>query len=61
MYGGHITDEMDRRTNNTYLQRLIIPTIMQQMQLTMTAGFKSPDPMKFDRAKYESYIETNLP
>jgi dynein heavy chain len=61
MYGGHITDEMDRRTNNTYLQRLIIPTIMQQMQLTMTAGFKSPDPVKFDRAKYESYIETNLP
>lgn len=61
MYGGHITDEMDRRTNNTYLQKLIVPTIMQQMQLTMTAGFKSPDPMKFDRAKYESYIETNLP
>jgi len=31
------------------------------MQLTMTAGFKSPDPVKFDRTKYESYIETNLP
>jgi len=31
------------------------------MQLTMTPGFKSPDPVKFDRAKYESYIETNLP
>lgn len=61
MYGGHITDEMDRRTNNTYLQRLIKPEIMQQMQLTMTAGFKSPDPVKFDRTKYETYIESNLP
>jgi len=24
-------------------------------------GFKSPDPMKFDRAKYENYVETALP
>lgn len=61
MYGGHITDEMDRRTNNTYLQRLIKPEIMQQMQLTMTAGFKSPIPEKFDRERYEEYIEKSLP
>lgn len=32
------------------------------MNLTMYhPGFKSPDPMKFDRAKYENYIETALP
>lgn len=31
MYGGHITDDWDRRTNNTYLEVLIQPAIMQQM------------------------------
>lgn len=61
MYGGHITDDMDRRTNNTYLARLIKPEILQGMQLTMTAGFKSPIPEKFDRDRYENYIETALP
>jgi len=61
MYGGHITDDLDRRCNNTYLMKLIKPEILQQMQLTMTAGFKSPDPMKFDREKYAGYIETHLP
>jgi len=62
MYGGHITDDIDRRTNSTYLLKLIKPEILMQMNLTMTAGsFKSPDPMKFDRDKYMNYIETNLP
>lgn len=61
MYGGHITDELDRRTNSTYLEKLIKPEIMQQMQLTMAPGFKSPDPLKFDRSRYEEYIEKNLP
>jgi dynein heavy chain len=28
MYGGHITDDWDRRTNNTYLKVLIRPEIM---------------------------------
>ena len=31
MYGGHITDDWDRRTNNTYLEVIIKPEIMQQM------------------------------
>jgi len=61
MYGGHITDDLDRRTNSTYLVKIIKPDILMQMNLTMTAGFKSPDPMKFDRDKYEHYIEANLP
>lgn len=61
MYGGHITDDMDRRCNSTYLLKLIKPEILQQMQLTMTAGFKSPIPEKFDRPKYEEYIEKSLP
>jgi len=29
MYGGHITDDWDRRTNNTYLEVIIKPEIMQ--------------------------------
>jgi dynein heavy chain len=62
MYGGHITDNLDRRTNSTYLEKLIKPEILQQMNLTMWhPGFKSPDPMKFDRDRYENYIETALP
>jgi dynein heavy chain, axonemal len=62
MYGGHITDNLDRRTNATYLEKLIKPEILQQMNLTMWhPGFKSPDPMKFDRTKYEGFIETGLP
>lgn len=62
MYGGHITDDLDRRTNRTYLEKLIKPEILQQMILTMYyPGFKSPDPMKFDREKYANHIETALP
>ena len=61
MYGGHITDNWDRRTNNTYLNVLIRPEILQQMQLTLAPGFKSPDPLKFDREAYRKYIEEKLP
>jgi len=62
MYGGHITDDLDRRTNRTYLEKLIKPEILKQMNLTMYyPGFKSPDPMKFDREKYSNHIETALP
>jgi dynein heavy chain len=61
MYGGHITDDWDRRTNNTYLEVLFQPPIMQQMQLTLHPGFKSPDPAKFEREQYVNYIEEKLP
>lgn len=61
MYGGHITDNWDRRTNNSYLVVLIRPEILQQMQLTLAPGFKSPDPVKFDREAYRKYIEEKLP
>ena len=61
MYGGHITDDWDRRTNNTYLEVLLQPAIMQQMQLTLHPGFKSPDPAKFEREQYVNYIEEKLP
>lgn len=61
MYGGHITDDWDRRTNRTYLEVVIRQEIMTQMQLTLMPGFKSPDPQKFDREQYVSYIEEKLP
>jgi dynein heavy chain len=61
MYGGHITDGWDRRTNNTYLKVLIRPEILNGMQLTCAPGFKSPDPQKFDREAYKRYIEEKLP
>jgi dynein heavy chain len=50
MYGGHITDNWDRRTNNTYLKVLIKPELLTNM--VMSPGFRSPDPSKFD---YDAY------
>jgi dynein heavy chain, axonemal len=61
MYGGHITDDWDRRTNNTYLKVIIEQGLFRAMQLTRAPGFKSPDPSKFDRDRYEKYIEEGLP
>jgi dynein heavy chain len=49
MYGGHITDDWDRITNNTYLSFLIRPEILDNMQLTHAPGFRSPNPTKFER------------
>lgn len=61
MYGGHITDDWDRRTNNTYLQVLIRPEILNKMQLTLAPGFRSPDPMKLQRNDYIQYVDTLPP
>ena len=59
MYGGHITDNWDRRTNETYLKFYITPALMQNMNLAPL--FKSPDPAKFDYDAYNNYIDTRLP
>lgn len=61
MYGGHITDNWDRRTNETYLAVLIRPKILEGMQMTLSMGFRSPDPQKFERSHYMKYIEEKLP
>jgi len=42
MYGGHITDDWDRRTNRTYLEVLIKPAILTGMNMTLAPGFRSP-------------------
>lgn len=61
MYGGHITDNWDRRTNATYLSFIIRPDILRNMPLTLGPGFKSPDPERFDRDDYANFIEEKLP
>merc|ERR1719421_1828970 len=48
MYGGHITDFWDRRVNNTYLAVLILPELLNNMNLA--PGFKSPDATKLEYA-----------
>jgi len=60
MYGGHITDNWDRRTNATYLKELI-RTELLQLNFTLAPGFKNPDPVKFDYEAYRKYIEEKLP
>ncbi|KAF4714129.1 Dynein heavy chain 11, axonemal, partial [Perkinsus olseni] len=59
MYGGHITDQWDRRTNNTYLATLIVPELLQNMNLA--PGFKSPDANKLDYLAYTKYIDERMP
>jgi dynein heavy chain len=61
MYGGHITDDWDRRTNNTYLEVLIQPKILDGMNLTLAPGFRSPPPNKFQRNDYVKYVDEKLP
>mmetsp|Transcript_13327 Transcript_13327/g.19913 ORF Transcript_13327/g.19913 Transcript_13327/m.19913 type:complete len:1361 (+) Transcript_13327:1-4083(+) len=59
MYGGHITDAWDRRTNNTYLQVLMQPELLAGLELA--PGFKSPDPQKHGYTDYITYINAQLP
>jgi dynein heavy chain len=61
MYGGHITDDWDRRTNSTYLQVLIKPAILTGMNLTLAPGFRSPPQEKFNREAYVRYVDEKLP
>lgn len=61
MYGGHITDDWDRRTNSTYLKVLIKPAILTGMNITLAPGFRSPPQDKFDRVAYENYVTEKLP
>jgi dynein heavy chain len=61
MYGGHITDDWDRRTNRTYLEVLIKPAILTGMNLTLAPGFRSPPQDKFDRTAYVNYVSEKLP
>lgn len=60
MYGGHITDDWDRRTNNTYLKKLITPKLLNQENLLPVDNklfFRMLDPAKSNYEEYKNYIE----
>jgi dynein heavy chain len=59
MYGGHITDFFDRRTNNTYLSVIFNEELMQKAELA--PKLMSPDARAYNYAAYEQLIAKNLP
>ncbi|CAL1157217.1 unnamed protein product [Cladocopium goreaui] len=59
MYGGHITDQWDRRVCNTYLLTLVLPELLSNMNLA--PGFKSPDASKLEYTAYQKFIEERFP
>eukprot|EP00903_Cladosiphon_okamuranus_P015249 g14093.t1 len=59
MYGGHITDPWDRRTNNVYLEVLFTEGLFKQMELG--PGFKAPDPNSYDFQGFLDYTDKELP
>jgi dynein heavy chain len=59
MYGGHITDFFDRRTNNTYLSVIINEALLNKGELA--PRIMSPDSDKWEYSAYENYIRTALP
>ncbi|XP_047455882.1 dynein axonemal heavy chain 11 [Mugil cephalus] len=58
MYGGHITDDWDRRLCKTYLQEFMHPK-MFEAELFLCPGFLAPPFM--DYTGYHSYIDEHLP
>ncbi|KAM3873375.1 dynein axonemal heavy chain 11 [Diretmus argenteus] len=58
MYGGHITDDWDRRLCRTYLQEYMHPKMFEG-ELFLCPGFLAPPFM--DYGGYHSYIDDHLP
>jgi dynein heavy chain, axonemal len=59
MYGGHITDYFDRRTNNTYLSVIFNEKLTQKMELA--PKLVAPDPNTMNYESYSQFIAKNLP
>merc|ERR1711991_658660 len=59
MYGGHITDFFDRRTNNTYLSVIFKDTLLKRAQLA--PGLLSPDSKAWEYDRYNEMIFNELP
>ncbi|XP_041519985.1 dynein heavy chain 9, axonemal [Microtus oregoni] len=57
MYGGHITDDWDRRLCRTYLEEFIRPEMLGE--LSLAPGF--PLPGNKDYSGYHQYIDAELP
>ncbi|XP_038653360.1 dynein heavy chain 11, axonemal-like isoform X2 [Scyliorhinus canicula] len=58
MYGGHITDDWDRRLCRTYLEEFMHPNMLEG-ELTLTPGFIAPP--NLDYMGYHKYIDEMLP
>uniref|UniRef100_A0A3Q3DHJ9 Dynein axonemal heavy chain 17 n=1 Tax=Hippocampus comes TaxID=109280 RepID=A0A3Q3DHJ9_HIPCM len=58
MYGGHITDDWDRRLCGTYLEEFIKPEMMEG-DLCLAPGFPLPGNMDYN--SYHQYIDDTLP
>ena len=58
MYGGHITDNLDRRLCNTYLREFMRPEMLDT-DLELAPGFLMPNSM--DYHEYHEYIDESLP
>ncbi|NXI37002.1 DYH9 protein, partial [Galbula dea] len=58
MYGGHITDDWDRRLCKTYLEEFIKPEMLEG-ELLLAPGFPLPGNMDYDG--YHQYIDDALP
>ncbi|XP_016337659.1 dynein heavy chain 11, axonemal [Sinocyclocheilus anshuiensis] len=58
IYGGHITDEWDRKLCRTYLQEFINPKMFEG-ELFLCPGF--PAPPDLEHTGYHSYVDDRLP
>ena len=58
MYGGHITDDWDRRLCHNYLETYL-NTTMFEGDLNLAPDFPLPPPL--DYKAYHSYIDDKLP
>ncbi|KAK2951927.1 putative Dynein beta chain, ciliary [Blattamonas nauphoetae] len=57
MYGGHISDDLDRRLCRTYLEVIMKEDLFNGMELG--PGFPEPPPSSYE--EYQQYIEEALP
>ena len=58
MYGGHITDDWDRRLCNVYLEELMSP---EQLEGELMLAPDFPSPPNMDYVGYHEYIDSKLP
>lgn len=58
MYGGHITDDFDRRLCRAYLESYVEPMLLEG-ELYLAPKFLAPQSL--DYSAYHEYIDANLP
>ncbi|NXU85060.1 DYH17 protein, partial [Xiphorhynchus elegans] len=58
MYGGHITDDWDRRLCRTYLSEYVQPEMLEG-EVFLAPGFAVPP--RLDYEAYHQYVDDNLP